>query len=142
MKSLENSFAGYLTCYCVNTRDEFIRSYSLLEEAKKGAMYWFKVRGGIDCETAIPYGTKRGDEAEIRKREIRKAELYLTFIERYADAIEVIKKYDYPGNAADEVAKKLGIDRNEVGFIYKMFDPVLFSTSRLETIKKMVGEGL
>ena len=58
------------------------------------------------------------------------------------EIIEVIKKYDYPGNAADEVAKKLGIDRNEVGFIYKMFDPVLFSTSRLETIKKMVGEGL
>ena len=105
-------------------------------------MYWFKVRGGIDCETAIPYGTKRGDEAEIRKREIREAELYLMFIERYTDVIEVLKKYDYPGNAADEVAKLLRIDGNEVGFIYKMFKPVLFSTTRLVTIKKMVGEGL
>ncbi len=142
IKNLENAFAGYLTCYCVNTRDEFIRSYSSLEEAKKGAMYWFNVRGGIDCETAIPYGTKRGDEAEIRKREIREAELYLMFIERYADVIEVLKKYDYPGNATDEVAKLLRIDENEVGFIYKMFKPVLFSTTRLATIKKLVGEGL
>ena len=42
----------------------------------------------------------------------------------------------------DEVAKLLRIDGNEVGFIYKMFKPVLFSTTRLVTIKKLVGEGL
>jgi hypothetical protein len=64
------------------------------------------------------------------------------FIERYADVIEVIKKYDYPGNAADEVANVLGIDRNEVRFIYKMFKLVLFSATRMESIKKLVGEGL
>ena len=142
MKELEESFAGYLTCYCVNTRDEFIRSYSSLEEAKKGAMFWLKVWGGIDSETVIPYGTIRSDEAEIRRKEIREAELYLAFIERYADVIEVIKKYDCPGNAADEVAKVLGIDRSEVGFIYNMFNPVLFSASRYETIKRMLDENL
>lgn len=140
MKELEESFAGYLTCYSVNSRDGFIRSYSSLEEAKKGAMYWLKVRGGIDSENVIPYGTVRSDDSEIRKKELREAELYMIFVTRYADVIEVIKKYDYPGNAADEVAKVLGIDRNEVGFIYDMFDPVLFSASRLETIKRMVGE--
>ena len=140
MKELEESFAGYLTCYSVNSRDGFIRSYSSLEEAKKGAMYWLKVRGGIDSENVIPYGTVRSDDSEIRKKELREGELYMTFVTRYADVIEVIKKYDYPGNAADEVAKVLGIDRNEVGFIYDMFDPVLFSASRLETIKRMVGE--
>ena len=70
------------------------------------------------------------------------AELYMTFVARYAEVIEVIKKYDYSGNAADEVAKVLGIDRSEVGFIYDMFNPVLFSATRLETIKRMVGENL
>lgn len=105
MKELENSYAGYLSCYSVNARDEFIRSYSSLEEAKKGAMYWFKVRGGIDNENVIPYETMCSDASEIRKKEIREAELYLTFIARYADVIEVIKIYDYPGNATDEVAK-------------------------------------
>ncbi len=38
MKELEESFAGCLTCYSVNSRDGFIRSYSSLEEAKKGAI--------------------------------------------------------------------------------------------------------
>ena len=142
MKELEKSFAGYLTCYSVNARDEFIRSYSSLEEAKKGAMYWLKVRGGIDSENVIPYGTVRSDDSELRKKELREGELYLTFVTRYADVIEVIKKYDYPGNAADEVAKVLGIDKSEVGFIYNMFDPVLFSVSRHEAIKRMVGENL
>ena len=141
-KELEKSFAGYLTCYCVNTRDRFIRSYSSLKEAKIGAMYWLKVWGGIDSETVIPYGAIRSDASEIRKKEIREAELYMTFVARYAEVIELIKKYDYPGNAADEVAKVLGIDRSEVGFIYNMFDPVLFSAKRLETIKRMVGESL
>lgn len=142
MKELEESFTGCLTCYSVNLRDGFIRSYSSLEEAKKGAMYWLKVRGGIDSDNVIPYGTIRSDASEIRKKELREAELYMTFVTRYADVIEVIKKYDYPGNAADEVAKVLGIDRSEVGFIYDKFDPVLFSASRLETIKRMVGENL
>lgn len=66
----------------------------------------------------------------------------MTFITRYADVIEVIKKYDYPGNAADEVAEVLGINRDEVGFIYDIFDPVLFSASRLQTIKTMLGDNL
>ena len=48
MKELENSFPGKLSCYSVNTRGKFIRSYSSLVEAKKGAMYWLKVWGGID----------------------------------------------------------------------------------------------
>lgn len=142
MKELENSFPGKLSCYSVNTRGKFIRSYSSLVEAKKGAMYWLKVWGGIDSENVIPYGTIRSDAEEIHKREVREAELYMTFITRYADAIEVIKKYDYPGNAADEVAEVLGINRDEVGFIYDMFDPVLFSASRLQTIKTMLGDNL
>ncbi len=142
MKELENSFPGKLSCYSVNTRGKFIRSYSSLVEAKKGAMYWLKVWGGIDSENVIPYGTIRSDAEEIHKREVREAELYMTFITRYADAIEVIKKYDYPGNAADEVAAVLGINRDEVGFIYDMFDPVLFSASRLQTIKTMLGDNL
>lgn len=142
MKELENSFPGKLSCYCVNTRDKFIRSYSSLEEAKKGAMYWLKVWGGIDSENVIPYGTIRSDASEIHKREVREAELYMTFITRYADVIEVIKKFDYPGNAADEVAEVLGINRDEVGFIYDMFDPVLFSASRLQTIKTMLGDNI
>ena len=66
----------------------------------------------------------------------------MTFITRYADVIELIKKYDYPGNAADEVAEVLGINRDEVGFVYDMFDPVLFSASRLQTIKTMLGDNL
>lgn len=142
MKELENSFPGKLSCYSVNTRGKFIRSYSSLVEAKKGAMYWLKVWGEIDSENVIPYGTIRSDAEEIHKREVREAELYMTFITRYADAIEVIKKYDYPGNAADEVAEVLGINRDEVGFIYDMFDPVLFSASRLQTIKTMLGDNL
>ena len=142
MKELEISFPGKLSCYSVNTRGKFIRSYSSLVEAKKGAMYWLKVWGGIDSENVIPYGTIRSDAEEIHKREVREAELYMTFITRYADAIEVIKKYDYPGNAADEVAEVLGINRDEVGFIYDMFDPVLFSASRLQTIKTMLGDNL
>lgn len=142
MKELENSFSGKLSCYSVNTRGKFIRSYNSLEEAKKGAMYWLKILGGIDSENVIPYGTIRSDAEELHKREVREAELYMMFITRYADVIEVIKKYDYPGNAADEVAEVLGIARNEVGFIYDMFDPVLFSASRLQTIEKMVGEEL
>lgn len=142
MKELENLFPGKLSCYSVNTRGKFIRSYSSLVEAKKGAMYWLKVWGGIDSENVIPYGTIRSDAEEIHKREVREAELYMTFITRYADAIEVIKKYDYPGNAADEVAEVLGINRDEVGFIYDMFDPVLFSASRLQTIKTMLGDNL
>lgn len=142
MKESENSFPGNLSCYCVNTRDKFIKSYRTLEEAKKGAMYWLKVWGGIDSENVIPYGTIRSDAEEIHKREVREAELYMTFITRYADVIEVIKKYDYPGNAADEVAEVLGINRDEVGFIYDMFDPVLFSASRLQTIKTMLGDNL
>lgn len=113
-----------------------------LEEAKKGAMYWLKVWGGIDSENVIPHGSIRYDALEIHKRELRAAELYMTFITRYADVIEVIKKYDYPGNALDEVAEVLGITRDEVGFIYGLFDPVLFSASRLQTIKKMLGENL
>lgn len=140
MKELENSFPGKLSCYSVNTRGKFIRSYSSLVEAKKGAMYWLKVWGGIDSENVIPYGTIRSDAEEIHKREVREAELYMTFITRYADAIEVIKKYDYPGNAADEVAEVLGINRDEVGFIYDMFNPVLFSASILQTIKTMLGD--
>lgn len=140
MKEFEKSFQGRLSCYSVNTRGKFIRSYSSLEEAKKGAMYWLKVWGGIDSENVIPYGTIRSDVEEIHKREVREAELYMTFITRYADVIEAIKKYDYPGNAVDEVAEVLGITRDEVGFIYGLFDPVLFSTSRLQTIKKMLGE--
>ena len=68
--------------------------------------------------------------------------MYMTFITRYADVIEVIKKYDYPGNAADEVAAVLGITRDEVGFIYDMFDPVLFSDSRIQTIKTMLEDTL
>ena len=142
MKELENSFPGKLSCYSVNTRGKFIRSYSSLVEAKKGAMYWLKVWGEIDSENVIPYGTIRSDAEEIHKREVREAELYMTFITRYADVIEVIKKYDYPGNAADEVAEVLGINRDEVGFIYDMFDPVLFSASRLQTIKTMLGDNL
>lgn len=140
MKEFEKSFQGRLSCYSVNTRGKFIRSYSSLEEAKKGAMYWLKVWGGIDSENVIPYGSIRYDALEIHKRELREAELYMTFITRYADVIEVIKKYDYPGNAVDEVAEVLGITRDEVGFIYGLFDPVLFSTSRLQTIKKILGE--
>lgn len=107
MKELENSFSGKLSCYSVNTRGKFIRSYSSLEEAKKGAMYWLKVWGEIDSENVIPYGSIRSDAEEIHKREVREAELYMTFITRYADVIEVIKKYDYPGNATDEVAEVL-----------------------------------
>lgn len=140
MKEFEKSFQGRLSCYSVNARGKFIRSYSSLEEAKKGAMYWLKVWGGIDSENVIPYGTIRSDAEEIHKREVREAELYMTFITRYADAIEVIKKYDYPGNAADEVVEVLGINRDEVGFIYDMFNPVLFSASRLQTIKTMLGD--
>jgi hypothetical protein len=139
MKEFEKSFQGRLSCYSVNTRGKFIRSYSSLEEAKKGAMYWLKVWGGIDSENVIPHGSIRYDALEIHKRELREAELYMIFITRYADVIEVIKKYDYPGNAVDEVAEILGITRDEVGFIYGLFDPVLFSTSRLQTIKKMLG---
>ena len=105
-------------------------------------MYWLKILGGIDSENVIPYGTIRSDAEELHKREVREAELYMMFITRYADVIEVIKRYDYPGNAADEVAEVLGIARNEVGFIYDMFDPVLFSASRLQTIERMVGEEL
>lgn len=41
MIELENSFSGNLSCYSVNTRGEFIRSYSSMEEAKMGAMYCF-----------------------------------------------------------------------------------------------------
>lgn len=140
MKELENSFPGKLSCYSVNTRGKFIRSYSSLVEAKKGAMYWLKVWGGIDSENVIPYGTIRSDASEINKREVREAELYMIFIERYAEVIEVIKRYDYPGNAIDEVAEVLGINRDEVGFIYGLFDPELFSTSRLQTIKKILGK--
>lgn len=142
MKELENSFSGKLFCYSVNTRGKFIRSYNSLEEAKKGAMYWLKVLGGIDSENVIPYGTIRSDTSEIHKREVREAKLYMTFITRYVDVIEIIKKYDYPGNAADEVAEVLEINRDEVGFIYDMFDPVLFSASRLQTIKTMLGDNL
>lgn len=137
MIELENSFSGNLSCYSVNTRGEFIRSYSSMEEAKMGAMYWLKVWGGIDSENVIPYGTIRSDEEEVHKRDVREAELYMTFITRYADVIEVIKKYDYPGNAA-----VLGITRDEVGFIYDMFDPVLFSDSRIQTIKTMLEDTL
>ena len=68
--------------------------------------------------------------------------MYMTFITRYADVNEVIKQYDYPGNAADEVAEVLGITRDEVGFIYDMFDPVLFSASRIQTIKTMLEDTL
>lgn len=142
MKEFEKSFQGRLSCYSVNVRGKFIRSYSSLEEAKKGAMYWLKVWGGIDSENVIPYGSIRYDALEIHKREVREAELYMTFITRYADVIEVIKKYDYPGNAAAEVAEVLGVNRDEVGFIYGLFNPVLFSASRLKTIKKMLGENL
>lgn len=142
MIELENLFSGNLSCYSVNTRGEFIRSYSSMEEAKMGAMYWLKVWGGIDSENVIPYGTIRSDEEEVHKRDVREAELYMTFITRYADVIEVIKKYDYPGNAADEVAAVLGITRDEVGFIYDMFDPVLFSASRIQTIKTMLEDTL
>ena len=142
MKEFEKSFQGRLSCYSVNTRGKFIRSYNSLEEAKKGAMYWLKIWGGIDSENVIPYGTIRSDAEEIHKREVREAELYMTFITRYADVIELIKKYDYPGNAADEVAEVLGINRDEMGFIYDMFDPVLFSASRLQTIKTMLGDNL
>lgn len=91
MNELENSFSGKLSCYSVNTRGKFIRSYSSLEEAKKGAMYWLRVWGGIDSENVIPYGSIRYDALEIHKRELREAELYMTFITRYADVIEVIK---------------------------------------------------
>lgn len=142
MKEMEESFPRQLTCYSVNARGKFIRSYSSLEEAKKGAMYWLKVWGGIDSENVIPYGTIRSDTSEIHKREVHEAKLYMTFITRYADIIEIIKKYDYPGNAADEVAEVLGVNRDEVGFIYGLFNPVLFSASRLKTIKKMLGENL
>ena len=142
MKEFEKSFQGRLSCYSVNARGKFVRSYSSLEEAKKGAMYWLKVWGGIDSENVIPYGTIRSDTSEIHKREIHEAKLYMTFITRYADIIEIIKKYDYPGNAADEVAEVLGVNRDEVGFIYGLFNPVLFSASRLKTIKKMLGENL
>ena len=142
MKEFEKSFQGRLSCYSVNARGKFVRSYSSLEEAKKGAMYWLKVCGGIDSENVIPYGTIRSDTSEIHKREVHEAKLYMTFITRYADIIEIIKKYDYPGNAADEVAEVLGVNRDEVGFIYGLFNPVLFSASRLKTIKKMLGENL
>lgn len=142
MKEFEKSFQGRLSCYSVNARGKFIRSYSSLEEAKKEAMYWLKVWGGIDSENVIPYGSIRYDALEIHKREVREAELYMTFVTRYADVIEVIKKYDYPGNAADEVAEVLGVNRDEVGFIYGLFNPVLFSALRLKTIKKMLGENL
>ena len=142
MKEFEKLFQGRLSCYSVNARGKFVRSYSSLEEAKKGAMYWLKVWGGIDSENVIPYGTIRSDTSEIHKREVHEAKLYMTFITRYADIIEIIKKYDYPGNAADEVAEVLGVNRDEVGFIYGLFNPVLFSASRLKTIKKMLGENL
>lgn len=142
MKEFEKSFQGRLSCYSVNARGKFVRSYSSLEEAKKGAMYWLKVWRGIDSENVIPYGTIRSDTSEIHKREVHEAKLYMTFITRYADIIEIIKKYDYPGNAADEVAEVLGVNRDEVGFIYGLFNPVLFSASRLKTIKKMLGENL
>jgi hypothetical protein len=142
MKEFEKSFQGRLSCYSVNARGKFVRSYSSLEEAKKGAMYWLKVWGGIDSENVIPYGTIRSDTSEIHKREVHEAKLYMTFITRYADIIEIIKKYDYPGNAADEVAEALGVNRDEVGFIYGLFNPGLFSASRLKTIKKMLGENL
>ena len=142
MKEFEKSFQGRLSCYSVNARGKFVRSYSSLEEAKKGAMYWLKVWGGIDSENVIPYGTIRSESSEMHKREVHEAKLYMTFITRYADIIEIIKKYDYPGNAADEVAEVLGVNRDEVGFIYGLFNPVLFSASRLKTIKKMLGENL
>lgn len=70
-------------------------------------MYWLKIWGGIDSENVIPYGTIRSDAEEIHKREVREAELYMTFITRYADVI-----------------------------------PVLFSASRLQTIKTMLGDNL
>lgn len=101
-----------------------------------------KVRIMPDVHAGKGYGTIRSDEEEVHKRDVREAELYMTFITRYADVIEVIKKYDYPGNAADEVAAVLGITRDEVGFIYDMFDPVLFSASRIQTIKTMLEDTL
>lgn len=91
MKEFEKSFQGRLSCYSVNARGKFVRSYSSLEEAKKGAMYWLKVWGGIDSENVIPYGTIRSDTSEIHKREVHEAKLYMTFITRYADIIEIIK---------------------------------------------------
>ena len=72
---------------------------------------------------------------EIKKKEVRENELYKIFITRYADVIETIKKYDYPGNAAGEVADILGITRDEVGFIYDLFDPTVFVALRLQTIE-------
>lgn len=61
--------------------------------------------------------------------------MYKIFITRYADVIETIKKYDYPGNAAGEVADILGITRDEVGFIYDLFDSTVFVALRLQTIE-------
>lgn len=135
VKEMKDLSSGKLSCYCVNTRDEFIRSYRSLEKAKKGAMYWLKVRGGIDRKNVIPYGAIRNDVEEMKKKEVRENELYKIFITRYADVIETIKKYDYPGNAAGEVADILGITRDEVGFIYDLFDPTVFVALRLQTIE-------
>lgn len=41
MIELENSFSGNLSCYSVNTRGEFIRSYSSMEEQKTWYDYYF-----------------------------------------------------------------------------------------------------
>lgn len=139
-KELESTFGGRLSCYCVNNRDNFIRTYFTLDEAKRAAMYWLMVKCGINIENVIPYGADRNDFDITRKKERHEAELLLRFTERYGEVIETIKKYDYLGNAADEVARILDIDREEVRFIYHMFNPMLFTTTRRQTLKKTIGE--
>lgn len=139
-EELEKDYRGYLSCSSVNTRDRFIRSYESLEEAKHDAMFWIQVWGGINAENVIPYATKRDDIDEMRKKEKREAELAILFIERYADLIEVIKKYDFPGNAIWEVSELLGIDEKEIRFLYSLFDPMMFTTTRMNTIRKVMDE--
>lgn len=139
-KEFESSLYGHLSCYDVNIRDKFIRSFSSLGDAKKGAMFWLKVWGDIDNDNVIPYGTIRNDAFELHKREVREAELYITLINKYTDIIEIIKKYDYPGNAIDEISEVLGIDRDDVVFIYNMFDPLLFSSSTIQSLGKLLSK--
>ena len=73
---------------------------------------------------------KRAEKEKLRKILMKNTRLFQMIIK---DNFEDVR---------GPLAEVLGINRDEVGFIYDMFDPVLFSALRFQTIKTMLGDNL
>lgn len=120
---------------------EFVRAFKTLEEAKAAVPYWAQTWARIDRENLVPAGTPRDDDKVVLERQLKQAELVLLFAEHHAEILETLKSEITPGNALPKLEKKLGLERYEGSYFWRiMSDPQMICKDNLELARKQVEE--